>query len=84
MEKKLRLNGIMLGQCFEMLKLNDWLKQYKLLQTKGPIFLSLGQGLDRMPTLFLRKFDGILGLYCIFWPIFYFMQMGPNLIVPMA
>ena len=74
----------MLGQCFEMLKLNDWLKQYKLLQTKGPIFLSLGQGLDRMPTLFLRKFDGILGLYCIFWPNFYFMQMGPNLIVPMA
>lgn len=55
--------------------------EYKLLQTKVPIFLSQD---DRMPTLFLRKFDGILGLYCIFWPNFYFMQMGPNLIVPMA
>ena len=56
MKKKLRLNGIVLGQFFEMLTQIEELKQYKLLQTKGPIFLPLGRGVDRMHTLFSGKF----------------------------
>ena len=55
-KKKLRLNGIVLGQFFEMLTQIEELKQYKLLQTKGPIFLPLGRGVDRMHTLISGKF----------------------------
>ena len=55
MKKKLRLNGIVLGQFFEMLTQIEELKQYKLLQTKGPIFLSLGRGVGRMQLDVFRE-----------------------------
>ena len=55
MKKKLRLNGIVLGQFFEMLTQIEELKQYKLLQTKGPIFLPLRRGVGRMQLDVFRE-----------------------------
>ena len=81
MKKKLRLNGIVLGQFFEMLtQIEEFKQKINCFKPRGQSFSHLAEVLAGCTLCFQGSFDGILGHYVHILAYFLLYAIGaqPN------